>query len=295
VTEDEFWTHIAMLRGVADSMSAATLTDNLATRAASEIEEFAELLHASLNQLDPSRFAMLAVNDVADPPDGPPIPLLGDALTNFLCAVVAAGRTVFTHTRADPASITQRRWSFAEADELLRAAPRAYEHVTGQPWGDEPWPTPAGRADSMPFWCEVMLFNDAGSQSGAYADAIDEITNKLNASPTWRAWWAPARLDTLRITIEFGTGERAPAVRRGRGSAQAEVHLDRSRLRGHGRGASATLAARDMEGILDHVRTTLRLEPLPPVPQPAGAQPISEQTTRRTARLADLRRKYGKD
>jgi hypothetical protein len=278
VTDDDFWSLIDVLDGVADQESTGRLVDHLAACPSEDAEDFADRLDTALQNLDASRFIMLAVRDVSDPDDAEPIPLLGDALHHFLLAVIAAGRNAYELARTNPTSVTNRSWAPAEADQLLTV----YERVTGL--------TRRGPDDKQHGWCQPLVFG-GGAFPQAYPAAVHEIADTLNSRTDWRAWWAASGSTILEVVIDL-CEEDTGTVRKGKKGTKADFRLPLARLRHRNAGTAATIATDDMARILGQVQRKLGLSPTPTVPTPTGAEPIGAAEKTRTARLADLRAKF---
>lgn len=278
MTDEEFWELIDVLGGVADEESTRRLVDRLTAQPPADTESFARRLDTAVQGLDPSRFIMVPVRDVSDPVDAEPVPLLGDALHQFLLAVIAAGQDAYEAARAEPESVAARSWAFAEAGHLLTV----YERVTGLTWQET--------AAEQSGWCQPLVFG-AGSFPRAYPATIHAITDTLNARTDWQLWWAASGSSTLEVVIDL-CDEDAGTVRRGKKGTKADFRLPLARLRHRSDAAAAALAAEDMTHILQQVQSKLKLPPLPAFPTPAGTHPIDAGDKARTSRLADLRAKF---
>lgn len=220
--DEKFWQLIDVLGGVADRESTVQLVDRLAARPPAAAEDFARTLDAAVQGLDPSRFVMVPVRDVSDPVDAEPVPLLGDALQQFLLAVIAAGRDAYEAVRVKPETVAERSWAFGDADQLGTV----YERVTGLTWH--------GIAPEEVGWCQPLVFS-AGSSPRSYPATIHAIADSLNARTDWRAWWAASGSATLEVVIDL-CDEDTGTVRRGNKGTKADF-----RLRWH---ACATAATR---------------------------------------------------
>lgn len=274
VTDEEFWALVGLLDGVADERSIARLTAALADR----LEEFQRRLDEAIRGLDGSRFLMLPVHDVSDPDGAEPLPLMGDALENFLLAVVAAGPEVYQSVRADPAAATTRPWSFGEADRLARV----YEEITGAAPDD-----PAAESEG---WCRPVVFSNTGYWL-PYAAAVYEIAAALHTRADWQTWWETSGRSRLDLIIDLADEDKG-IVRRGTQVVKADFRLPAIRLLRRPPGVAARIAAEDVARILTLVAEKLALADPPPVPWPAGAEPEDPRSAQRAARLKELRARF---
>lgn len=231
MTEEEFWSLISVLRGVANQRTIPALTAALAQQGKVRIEEFADSLSENLRRLANEPLSGTPARDVNDPSDALPVPLVGDALINFHFAVVAAGSSRFQQIRKNPDQVATCAWDFSESDRLAEAVSTAYEITTGQPWlgplpgfhihePDESTNLVAGG----PIWLSFALHGDIDIPT-AYFDAANTAVDMVHEDPQWRTWWSHAEQRDLNIEIAYASlAERSHIATRkgGLGSRSAK-------------------------------------------------------------------------
>lgn len=299
MTEKEFWSLISVLGGVANQRTTPALTEALARQGEAGIEEFAELLAGSLQHLADTALSGVPVRDVTDPPDAPPVPLVGDALINLHFAVVAAGSSRFQQIRKNPDQVADHPWDFSESDGLAEAVSTAHETVTGQPWLgplpgfpiDEPGAgstnlTPGDRA-----WLTLALHGDIDIPR-AYFDAACTTVDMVQNDSRWRTWWSHAEQGDLNIEIAYASLAERSHVATRKGRVWASFRKDGASFRGLNRGGLAYLAATDLDAMFALVSTSLSLPTPPQVPRLAQATPPTRQNAAARTRLRELRQRH---
>jgi hypothetical protein len=298
MTEEEFWSLIGLLGGVANQRTTPALAEALGREGAVRIEEFADMLTGMLQHLESESLSGIPARDVNDPSGASPVPLVGDALVNLRFAVVAAGRSRFRQIQKNPALIADGSWDFSESDRLAEAVAIAYENTTGQPWLGPlpgfPMENPEGsksmvKADAP--WIILALHGDSDIPA-AYFDAAGTVVEKVQGDPQWRSWWSRAEHRDLTIEIEYAAQAERSSVTVRRGQAWASFRRNDSRFRGLNKGGLAYLAVTDLEAVLTLVSTSLSLPTPPPVPRPAHATPPTRRADAAQARLEELRRRH---
>ncbi|MFF0445440.1 DUF4240 domain-containing protein [Streptomyces sp. NPDC004609] len=209
MTEDEFWSLIDLLGGVADQRTTPALAEALEREGKARIEEFADIVTEKLNQLEREPLSGIPVRDTHDPSEAPPVPLAGDALSHLHYAVVAAGRSRFRQVQGNPEQVAAWAWDFSESDGLAEAISMAYEVTTGQPWLGplpgfgvaEPEDPTADMATDV-LWLSLALHGD-GDIPAAYSEAAGTVVDMVQGDPQWITWWAGADQRDLSMEIEY--------------------------------------------------------------------------------------------
>jgi hypothetical protein len=300
MTEEEFWSLIDLLGGVANQRTTPALAEALARQGEVRVEEFADMLAENLQRLASEPLSGIPVRDVHDPSDAPPVPLVGDALINLHFAVVAAGSSRFQQIRKNPDQVADCAWDFSESDGLAEAVSTAYEIATGQPWlgplpgfrRDEPEESTAIVTGDSP-WLSLALHGE-NEIPAAYFDAAGAVVDMVHDDPQWRTWWSRAEQRGLDIEIEYTSQAERSRVTTRKGRAWASFRRNGSRFRGLNKGGLAYLAATDLEAILTLVATSLRLPTPPQVPRPVHATPPTRRDDAARVRLEELRQRHRK-
>ncbi|MBB6421579.1 DUF4240 domain-containing protein [Streptomyces sp. AK010] len=300
MTEEEFWSLIDLLEGVANQRTTPALAETLAREGKDRIEEFADILAAMVQQIETETLSRIPARDVNDPPDAPPVPLLGDALVNIRYAIVAAGRSQYQQIQRNPDRVADCTWNFSESDGLAEAVSMAYEKTTGEPWlgplpgfgMDDPRELAAIAEKDTP-WLIVAVHGDRDIPT-AYFDAADTVVEMVQGDPQWKTWWSRSATHDLAIEIEYTSQAERSSVTTRRGRVQASFRRNDSRFRGLNKGGLAYLAATDLEAVLTLVSTSLRLPSPPEVPRPAHATPPTRRDGVARARLEELRQRHRK-
>ncbi|WP_149831042.1 DUF4240 domain-containing protein [Streptomyces tailanensis] len=300
MTEEEFWSLIDLLGGVANQRTTPALTEALARQGKIRVEEFADMLTEKLQRLASDPLTGIPVRDVNDPSDALIPPLVGDALINLHFAVVAAGSSRFQHIRKNPERVADCAWDFSESDGLAEAVSTAYEITTGEPW---PGPLPGFCMDeaeeSMAIaaghapWLSLALHGD-NDIPAAYFDAACSVVDMVHHDPQWRTWWSRAEQRDLNIEIEYTSKAERSRVTTRKGRAWASFRRNDSRFRGSNKGGLAYGAATDLEAIFTLVASSLSLPTPPQVPHPAHATPPTRRDDAARARLEELRKRHPK-
>ncbi|WP_078503905.1 DUF4240 domain-containing protein [Streptomyces viridochromogenes] len=298
MTEEEFWSLIDLLGGVANQRTTPALAEALARQGDVRVEEFADMLAENLQRLASEPLSGIPVRDVNDPSDAPPVPLVGDALINLHFAIVAAGSSRFQQIRKNPDQVTDDAWDFSESDGLAEAVSTAYEITTGQPWlgplpgfrKDEPEESTAIVTGDFP-WLNLALHGE-NDIPAAYFDAAGAVVDMVHDDPQWRTWWSRAEQRGLDIEIEYISQAERSRVTTRKGRAWASFRRNGSRFRGLNEGGLAYLAATDLEAIFTLVATSLSLPTPPHVPRPAHATPPTRRDDAARARLEELRQRH---
>ncbi|MGA4979858.1 hypothetical protein [Streptomyces cinereoruber] len=298
--EEEFWSLIDLLGGSANRRTTPGFIEALTREGVDRVNEFAEILTRKIQLLEGQCFWGTPARDVSDPPDAAPVPLTGDALTNFHFAVVAAGRSRFHQIQGHLARVTDQAWDFSESSELADSVSAAYENCTGEPWRgplpgfnmDEAEEPTAGAAGDT-LWLNLAVHGEIDIPT-AYYDAAGAVIEVVQNDPQWRAWWLHATQSELVIEIAYTTQEERGSVHTRKGRAWASFCRNRSRLRGLNKGGLAYLAAMDMEAVLTLVSTSLSLPKPPQVPLPVDATPPTRKDEAARARLQELRERHRK-
>lgn len=150
--QGEFWRLVGSMGTEPDDDAFDRLSDQLATRPASEILDFEDQLASALHALDTRDHARAAR-------------ARGDWFLYVRCAAVSSGRSVYLKVLADPKEL--RPFARREAEPLLYVAMKAYERSTGDAWTHEPpvsyesgsnvagWGE-TGEADRPPLWRRLV-------------------------------------------------------------------------------------------------------------------------------------------
>ncbi|MFP1628973.1 DUF4240 domain-containing protein [Streptomyces sp. 5K101] len=300
MTEEEFWSLIDLLGGVANQRTTSALTEALTREGKARTEEFADILTEKLQRLESESLSGIPTRDVNDPSDAPPLPLVGDALISLHFAVVAAGKSRFHQIQEHPDRVADWAWDFSESDGLADAVSMAYENTTGQPWPgpppgfhvDEPETSTATVTADFP-WLSLALHGD-NDIPVAYFDAAGTVVELMRSDSQWRTWWSRAEQSDLAIEIEYGSRTERNSVTTRKGRAWASFRRNEARFRGLNKGALAYLAATDLEEVFTLVSTSLSLPTPPQVPRPAQATPPTRRTEAARARLEELRQRRHK-
>ncbi|WP_078491618.1 DUF4240 domain-containing protein [Streptomyces yerevanensis] len=300
MTEEEFWSLIDLLGGVANQRTTPVLAEALARQGKVRVEEFADMLAEKLQCLESESLRGIPARDVNDPSDAPPVPLFGDALIHLNFAVVAAGSSRFQQIREKPDQVADCAWDFSESDGLAETVSTAYEVATGQPWlGPLPGFCMVESEESTAIvtgdtpWLNLALHGD-NDIPAAYFDAVGTVVEMLHDDPQWRTWWSSAKLRDLDVEIEFTSQAERGRVTTRKGRAWASFRRNGSRFRGLNKGGLAYLAATDLEAILTLVSTSLSLPTPSQVPRPAHATPPTRRNDAARARLEELQQRHRK-
>ncbi|MFE5853510.1 DUF4240 domain-containing protein [Streptomyces sp. NPDC056500] len=298
MTEEEFWSLISALGGVANQRTTPALTEALAQQGTVRIEEFADLLAEQLWHLANEPLSGTPARDVNDPSDAQPVPLVGDALINLHFAVVAAGSSRFQQIRKNPDQVANCAWNFSESDRLAEAVSTAYEITTGQPWlGPLPGfhihePDESTNLMSAgPTWLSLALHGDIDIPT-AYFDAANSAVDMVHKDPQWSTWWSHSEQRDLNIEIAYTSLAERSHVATRKGRAWASFCKNGSRFRGLNKGGLAHLAATDLEAVFARVSTSLNLPTPPQVPRLAHATPPTRQNDAARTRLEELRQRH---
>ncbi|MET9039434.1 DUF4240 domain-containing protein [Streptomyces mirabilis] len=297
MTEEDFWSLIDLLGGVANRRTTPALAESLARQGQVRIEEFADMLAENLQRLASAPVSGIPVRDVNDPSDAQPMPLVGDALDNLYFAVVAAGSSRFQQILKHPGQVADCAWDFSESDRLAEAVSTAYELTTGQPWlgplpgfGMDEREKATAVATGYAPWLSLALHAE-NDIPAAYFDAAGAVVDVIHHDPQWRTWWSRAEQRDLDIEIEYTSQAEYSRVTTRKRRAWASFRRSGSRFRGLNKGGLAYLAATDLEAIFTLVSTSLSLPTPPQVPRPAHATPPTRQGDATRARLEELRRR----
>ncbi|WP_351231387.1 DUF4240 domain-containing protein [Streptomyces sp. NPDC002133] len=301
MTEEEFWSLIDLLGGVANQRTTPALAEALTREGKVHVEEFADTLTEKLQLLESEPHSGIPTRDVNDPSDASPVPLVGDALINLHFAVVAAGKSRFHRIQEHPDRVADCAWDFSESDSLAEAVAMAYENTTGQPWlgpmpgspMDEPEASTTVVTGDVP-WLSLALHGDSDIPV-AYFDAAGTVVEMIHDDPQWRTWWSSrAEQRDLAIEIEYTAQAERSSVTARSGVAWASFRRNDSRFRGLNKGRLANLAAADLEAVLALVSSSLSLPTPPQVPRPAQATPPTRREDAARARLEELRQRHRK-
>ncbi|MDW4908989.1 DUF4240 domain-containing protein [Streptomyces sp. ADMS] len=303
MTNEDFWALIDLLDGEASPGNASRLTEALSEGDRDWIEGFADQLTEKMRQLAEAPLVGIPAGDVSDPAGAPAVPLLGDALTHFHFAVIAAGKPEFDQVISHPERATERLWDFSESDVLAEAVAAAYTDITGQPWpGPLPGHTTSGDEQQLAHddgaqerergpWLDIALYGDRDIPT-AYFDAAIAIAETIDKDPHWRDWWSQAEPRELTIAVNYAATSGRSSIATRRGQTWATFRMEESRFRGRGAGALAHLACTDMETIFVQVSAALNM-PIPgEIPRPANATPPTPESVASRERLAELRKRH---
>ncbi|WP_033342571.1 DUF4240 domain-containing protein [Catenuloplanes japonicus] len=265
--ERAFWTAVALLSAEELDDAVPTLTAELTGRPINEITAFADHLAVVVHAIDTPVHAGF-------------VPGGTEAFLAARCAVVAAGRETYRRVFDDPPSIAA--FAAPGAEWLLAVPANAYERSTGVAWTHEPpvsvetgsnplW-SPIGPADDAPDE-DVWLTYGGGLHTvlgtrPAYDATMQMLIAATDADPRWRRWWSRAGLHTLDLAPLYSDGD-APGVTvsRGRQRVVVDAILDPRGFARTDRSFLRELARADLLTMLDAVRRTLDLGPLPALPR----------------------------
>ncbi|MFG2029655.1 hypothetical protein [Streptomyces sp. NPDC048825] len=245
--ESEFWAAIDEMKGCADEASVHELQEFLLGEDDEDVAAFQRHLERHLSEL--RRRAEEAGNP------------LGEAEA---CAVVAAGKSVYTRILNEPAKFQEREWDCEEATLLEQAAPEVLEFLQGLPERPE-------RAG----WLDVSFGSDF-TIPPIYEKSVEGLADLVEDSPEWSRWWEAAESPRLFIILGLMKSAelREPTrLRRRHGFVEFSMSIDpqrvrRLRLPGKARQA-AEVASDDLATCLKHVSDALSLGAIPSFPQTA--------------------------
>lgn len=242
--ESEFWGAIAELDGYADEESVHELHELLLGEDEEDVAAFQEHLESRLSELR-RRASEAGIS-------------LGEAEA---CAVVAAGREVYSAILNDPAGLNSREWDCEESILLRQAAPEVQAFLQGIPGVAE------GGA-----WLNIGTGSDFSIPS-AYDSSLERLESLIEASPEWRKWWKGADFPRLLIILELMNSPELrdpPQLRRRRDFVEFSMSMDpqgirRLRLPGSGKRADE-MVREHVQLCLEKVAAELSLTAIPPLP-----------------------------
>lgn len=191
--EDSFWGLIEHLAGAA--ANTPDLVDALARRPPDDIPAFAESLAAALFELDRPEL-------MNDPDDPSQIPMSEDVFLSFRCSIVAAGRAAHARVLAE-AVIREAEWP-DDGEELLGAAPSAWELATGREWDHEAQVS-VETGSNTAAWGPRRPPQHRGGDNGTVAVAVrSRSTTEAGEVDTVRLWRSgdPAEARAAHLAVE---------------------------------------------------------------------------------------------
>ena len=120
MSEDRFWSLIAVMDGQADDDAVARLAQALSAYQRKDIVAFQERLARVLYTLDREELADQPVCFTGDPPGSQPIPLGDDTFLFLRAGIVASGRDRYLAVLANPSLLASGEWD--ECEKLLYVA-----------------------------------------------------------------------------------------------------------------------------------------------------------------------------
>ncbi|MEU6393933.1 hypothetical protein [Streptomyces sp. NPDC046939] len=252
--ELRFWAAIDELEGCADEATVHELRELLLGEEKTEVAAFQELLKGY-------------VCDVRRRADEAGAPLTEAEAS----AVVAADRSIYLRILDNPAAYRTRAWDVEEAHLLLEAARDVLDFAERLP-DSEPDSEPDSATEVRPGWLTVRFDSDI-TIPPVYERAVEHLAESIDASATWRGWWAAADSPCLFVTLKvMHASEHREPPRLRRVHDLVELGIDVApqrirRLRLPGRAARATDVARDdVRTCFESVAEQLGLGPIPALP-----------------------------
>ncbi|MFE9645175.1 hypothetical protein ACFYO0_13880 [Streptomyces sp. NPDC006365] len=245
--ESQFWATIDELEGCADEASVHELHELLMGEDDEDVAAFQRHLVRHLSEL--RRRAEEA---------GYP---LGEAEA---CAVVAAGRGVYTRILSEPEKFHEGEWDCEEAILLEQTAPEVLEFLQGLP------ELPEGTG-----WLGVSFGSDF-TVPPVYEKSVERLIDLIEDSPEWSRWWEAAESPRLLVILELMKSaelREPPRLRRRLGFVEFSMSVDPQRIRrlrlpGKAEQA-AEIASDDLATCLKHVSDALSLGAIPSFPRTA--------------------------
>ncbi|EDY42079.1 hypothetical protein [Streptomyces sp. SPB074] len=245
--ESQFWAAIDELEGCADEASVHELHELLLGEEDEDVVAFQRYLEKHLSEL--RRRAEEAGNP------------LGEAEA---CAVVAAGKSVYTLILNEPAKFHEREWDCEESILLERAAPEVLGFLQRLPESPE-----------RGGWLDVRFGSDF-TIPPIYEKSIERLRDLIEDSPEWSRWWEAAESPRLFIILELMKSpelREPPSLRRRHDIVEFSMSIDpqrvrRLRLPGKAKQA-AEVACDDLAACLMHVSDALSLGAIPSFPRAA--------------------------
>lgn len=245
MNESQFWAAIDELEGCADEASVHELHELLLGEDDEDVAAFQRHLERHLSEL--RRRAEEAG-----------IPLGGAEA----CAVVAAGKSVYTLVLSEPEKFREREWDCEEAILLEQAAPEVLGFLQELP----EFPERGG-------WLGVSFGSDF-TIPPVYEKSVEQLIDFIEDSPEWSRWWEAAESPRLFIILELMKSAELrwpPRLRRRHGFVEFSMCVDQQRVRrlrlpGKARQA-AEVASDDLATCLTHVSDGLSLGAIPSLPQ----------------------------